>query len=348
MDILGFEKLIYHFDKIEKLRSGKLQFPVHATLSLGNYCNHRCLWCTAYEHQKDKANIIDSNALFGWLEGAEKRGLKAVGYVGNGEPTTFPGFDELMERVHAIGLQQGMFTNGYLLDRFEEHILNFMTYIRISLDAGSPAVHARMHDVSEDHFDRIVSNIISIVNKRRNSMPTVGVQFAVHQENVDNLYAAASLASKIGIDYFSVKPVFNRGSVGERIEKNNLTLKDLAPIVADIRREFEATGIKIYFRPHQVQAEEADHNLLEYDRCIAGFFNLNIYEDGQIIYCGPHRIPVGTLDTDLSTIEKNCLELSKKLDLSKCPGGCRYHPLNNLVYTVLNPEFAERFHINFL
>ena len=63
MDFLGFEKLLYHPERLQLLREGRPQFPLHLTISLGNYCNHKCLWCTAYEFQQTKANQIDKDEL---------------------------------------------------------------------------------------------------------------------------------------------------------------------------------------------------------------------------------------------------------------------------------------------
>ncbi|MCB2102253.1 MAG: radical SAM protein [Rhodobacterales bacterium] len=348
MDILGFEKLIYHVDRIDRLRRGEAQFPVHATLSLGNYCNHRCLWCTAYEYQQDKALLADYDAFVTWLTQAAERGLKAVGYVGNGEPTAYPKFGQLVRAVRGLGLDQGMFTNGYLLDRYMDDVLAAFTYVRISLDAGSPAVHAAMHDVPESHFPRIMDNVRAMVAGRKNGLPTVGIQYATHHRNLDDLLASAEMAAEIGVDYFSVKPVFNRGSVGERIDKNNLTFEDMTPVVAEARRRFERPDFQIYYRPHQILSEAADRNVLQYDRCVAGFFNVNVYEDGAVVYCGPHRIAVGTIHDAPEVIEQNARDLCDRLDLSKCPGGCRYHALNHLVDTVLNPDRAAPYHPNFL
>ena len=348
MDFLGFEKLIYHHEKIAKIGAGTPQFPVHATLSLGNYCNHRCLWCTAYEYQQAKAKQIDYDSILSWLTRAAGRGLKAVGYVGNGEPTAFKRFDELTREIGALGLQQGMFTNGYLLDRYEQEVLQHFTYIRISLDAGTTKTHAAMHDVSESHYEKIVENLRRLIAKREKGTPTVGIQFATHHENLGDLAACAKMAAEIGADYLSVKPVFNRGSVGERIEKNRLTHETLAPVVAEIRHDFERPDFRIFFRPFQVLSEEADRNILPYDRCVAGFFNLNVYEDRQLVYCGPHRISVGTIDDDLEEVEKRIMALSDKLDLSRCPAGCRYHAMNHLVDSVIHPERAAPYHPNFL
>ena len=51
-------------------------------------------------------------------------------------------FGELATKIGGLGLDQGIFTNGYLIDRFEDVLLEHFTYIRISLDAGSKEVHA--------------------------------------------------------------------------------------------------------------------------------------------------------------------------------------------------------------
>lgn len=347
VDLLGFEKILYHPEKLLRIARDQPQFPVLATVSLGNYCNHKCLWCTAYEAQLERAAMMDPDRLIDWLGRARERGLRAVGYVGNGEPTAHPRFGEIVRRVHALELEQGMFSNGLLIDRFEDDILAAFTYVRISLDAGSPRMHARMHVVGENQYERILGNVRRLVQRRAGGRPAIGIQFATHHENVADLAASCQQAAALGVDYFSVKPVFNRGSVGEMIDKNRLTLAELGPAVAALR-QYETAQFKIYFRPEQILNEAADRNLLRYDRCVAGFFNLGVYEDGSLTACGPHHVNVGTMADDLAAVEQRILAASHGFDLSRCPGGCRYHPLNHLVDTVLHPERAAPYHPNFL
>ncbi len=347
MDILGFDKLLYHHERIRKIGRGERAFPVHATVSLGNYCNHACLWCSVFEQQQKLATAMDADKLLDFLSRASAHGLKAVGYVGNGEPTAHPEFARIVEETARLGLEQGMFTNGALLHRYEDAVRAHFTYLRISLDAGSRAMHDRMHAV-QGHFERVIENVAGLIARREGGRPTVGIHYATHHENIGDLFESARLARDIGADYFSVKPVFNRGSVGERIEKNRLTFEDLAPVVAEARGAFESRDFRFYFRPFQIISEEADRNVLTYDRCVAGYFNVNVYEDESVVFCGPHHVPVGRMDDDLSDIESRIAELSPQLDLSRCPAGCRYHALNHLVDTVLQPARATEFHVNFL
>ncbi len=347
MHILGFEKLIYHYDKLEKIRQRKPQFPVHMTLSLGNYCNHKCLWCTVYAAQQNEAQQVDGTRLLTFLDNASKRGLRAVGYVGNGEPTAHKDFATIIKGANGLGLEQGMFTNAYLIDRYMDDILSWFTYLRVSLDAGTGETHDKTHDVN-GQFDKIIDNIGELVRRRENKTPSIGIQFAVHRINFGDLLEGARLARDIGVDYFSVKPVFNRGAVGVKLEKNDLTHAELAPLVAKAKEEFETPDFEIYFRPFQILSNEEERYIHPYDKCHAASFNLNVYEDGRLVGCGPHQVPVGTMEDDFDVIEQRILELSDKLDLSKCPAGCRYHALNHIVDTVLNDDRAAMYHKNFL
>ena len=89
--------------------------------------------------------------------------------------------------------------------------------------------------------------------------------------------------------------------------------------------------------------------MLAYKRCYAPIFGVNIYENGEIVGCGPHHVVVGNLDTDLDQLEKNILEASKKFDLIKCPAGCRYHAMNFLLHKIYNSDnYAETEHINLI
>lgn len=341
-------KLLHHPEHLVAIKQGIPVFPVHATVSLSNVCNHKCLWCTAYESQKEQYTILSASNLLHFLERAARKGLKAVTYVGNGEPTTYPNFGKLVTDLSIIGLEQGMFTNGYLLNQLTlEQIFHF-TWIRISLDAGSTTVHDSIHGIS-GHFDTIIGNIKRILSARKEIFPTVGVQYAVHQKNLNDLYTCARQMKELGVNYFSIKPVFNRGSVGQRIEENTLTLDSLLPIVECIKNDFESDNFLIFFRPQQILNHEQGHATIPYSLCGAGFFNISINEDGQIIYCGPHKTAIGKISDSTSTIEKEILKISATLDLRKCPPGCRYHPLNQLLHTIINPSLnSKSSHIRFI
>ncbi len=347
-NFLSFDKLIYHPEKLAGFKIDKNVFPLTATISLGNYCNHGCLWCSTAYWRQDDSNSIDFIKLTKWLKKAVKRGLKGVGYVGNGEPLAYKGFSKLVNFVGNLNLDQGIFTNGFLIDRFENELLDNFTYVRVSLDAGSKEIHSELHDAPSYHFKKIIKNIESLTKKRNNNAPTIGVQYATHQKNIDDLKNCAEICKDIGVDYLSVKPVFDRGSVHEKIEKNKITKLEINQKILDLKK-LESESFKILFREHQFESESVGYNVLSYDRCYAGYFGVNIYENGDITGCGPHHINVGDLDTKFSDLEKNIVKLSKSLDLKSCPAGCRYHPMNMLLHKLKNPNNSRKTeHINLI
>ena len=147
---------------------------------------------------------IDYKKLLDWMKLAKERGLKAVGYVGNGEPLAFKQFVQISNEINELGLDQGIFTNGYLIDRYIDQLLNFI-YVRISLDAGSNEIHSKLHAVPLNHFDKIKKNVELLVNRRNENSPSIGFQFATHQDNIDDLENAVILAKELGIEYLSIK-----------------------------------------------------------------------------------------------------------------------------------------------
>ena len=159
---LGFEKLIYHPEKIVGVKQRNNAFPISATISLGNFCNHACLWCSTAYWQQESSKTIDFNDLKNWLKKAQKKGLKSASYVGNGEPLAYKKFDKITSFCNSLKLDQGIFTNGYLMDRYFDNLIEHFTYVRISLDAGSSEIHSKLHKVSETHFPKILKNIKEI------------------------------------------------------------------------------------------------------------------------------------------------------------------------------------------
>ena len=137
-------------------------------------------------------------------------------------------------------------------------------------------------------------------------------------------------------DYLSVKPVFDRGTVKDKIARNSLTKKDFDDAVGKLSK-YRDENFKIFYRPQQIISESMEQNQLVYNRCYAPYLGVNIYEDGGIVGCGPHHIEVGNLDTPLDELEKNIIKASKSFDLVKCPAGCRYHAANYLVNQVIEP-----------
>lgn len=104
-------KLLYHGDRVKQwIRTGKTG-PVLAEISPTGYCNASCPWCSF--NGKKSNEKIRTDVLLATLSEMSALGLKAVNWTGGGEPSIHPDFGLLVGRAASLGLEQGIFTNGY-------------------------------------------------------------------------------------------------------------------------------------------------------------------------------------------------------------------------------------------
>ena len=226
MNILGFEKLLYHPEKLSKIRDDKHQFPVHATISLGNYCNHKCLWCSAYEYQLEKDNQINIELLLDWLQRASGRGLKAVGYVGNGEP---------LDHLTAISL-------------FTDHIKkqNYPNPVIVSPDLGSVKRVRKIADLLDLPFA-----ILDKVRKKPNVVTKVNLLGDVRgktailiDDMIDTGHTICAAIKKIiqedieKIYVYSTHPVFSKPAPGNifKLGISEMVVTDVIPITKNYKK----------------------------------------------------------------------------------------------------------------
>ena len=86
--------------KIEQLKNSGDTTPIHITVGLTNFCNHKCPWCYINWNQSGQQNkrsgtinrpppkpIQADLKIIEALKEAKEMGLKAITIVGDGEPT---------------------------------------------------------------------------------------------------------------------------------------------------------------------------------------------------------------------------------------------------------------------
>lgn len=120
-------KLLRHGARVDEwLQTGRTR-PVLAEVSPTGYCNAKCEWCFfADKHSKER---ISTDVMMRTLRDMAAAGLKAVNWTGGGEPSIHPDFELFVAEAHRLGLEQGIFTNGYRELPHQE----FFSWIRISV-----------------------------------------------------------------------------------------------------------------------------------------------------------------------------------------------------------------------
>ena len=359
-------KVFHHSDRVHELATTGDTRPVHMTIGLTNYCNHKCSWCYINWHQAGKLSQRSGNneqhsekaVNAGWrlieaVGEAHQIGLKAVTIVGDGEPTMHPRFVEMLDALGKLGIDIGIFTNmSTHKPETLEALIKHCFFLRCSIDAARPEVHAQMHGT--DDFDRVIANLRTVVARRGAARtPVIGVQYVVNHHNVTDLPYAAEFYRDIGTDYLTIKPAY-KNELNPAHEENEVKPADALRYMQQAKR-FESDRFKVYAKVPQFleTLQFKTNDARYYKKCLATPLSPYLDEDGKVEMCGNLKgrgFTMGNIHTssfqDIWTSEqrKECIA---KIDLHKCPSGCKLDPLNKVLWDALYPDDA-RVHKNFV
>lgn len=113
-------KMFHHQEAMAKLRNGRGQ-PITTHIMLTDVCNHKCSFCSVQAREGDSLAFPD---VLGYLEILQHRGLKSVILSGGGNPILYKckqtgkNFNDVVDAIHARGLEIGLITNGMPLRRW--------------------------------------------------------------------------------------------------------------------------------------------------------------------------------------------------------------------------------------
>ncbi len=225
--------------------------PLSINLDLTTACNFRCTHCIDWDilntkHKHGDEELRDSIRLMA------ERGLRSVILIGGGEPTLYPKFPAFVAFLKELDLQVAIVSNGSrgeLLADAAEH-LSKGDWIRLSLDSGSNDLFAKMHLPTNRKcdLDSICAHVPAI--KARNPAVRLGFSYIIVwggaardgeqiYENIHEIVMAAERAKNAGFDYIAFKPVLERQPDGAEVMDPSSSEKELAGVVARIRREVD-------------------------------------------------------------------------------------------------------------
>lgn len=198
--------------------------PVTAHLVPTLRCNHRCYFCTYGgakgstnpngdvrpvanpDDRHDKQLDMPFGLLDSTLMQLKDLGVKGVIFTGGGEPTLYKKLPEAMLRCKERGMDCSLNTNGHsLTQELIDKILEAdPTYIRISLNAGTPEVQRLITGVND--FEQVLDNLKCLLKQVHLSgkKTTVGVAFAVEIVNIFDIEPLVQKVSAISKELTSL------------------------------------------------------------------------------------------------------------------------------------------------
>ena len=340
-------KLLFHTKSINNWLQGDNVYPILVEFDLTNRCNHKCDFCT-FDYIKDRSTI-DMTIVTKTLDEFSKYGVKAINWTGGGEPLLHKDFSKIVTYANSLGIDQGLFTNGSLLNKENsEAILKTHSWIRISIDAGTKETYKNIRKV--DDFDLVLNKIQELITlkKKMNSTTSIGIGFVITPENFIEMWDFAKLIRTLYVDYGQYKPCIKNFNSKEQID-SNWWYNDIIPILEDICRCTPKAVVNFYKLNDLIESNFDK----KYKECYGHIFCPCIGATGDVWVCthlrGIDGYSFGNLNEqsfeEIWTSSKR-QEVIKKINLDICQFCCKNNEINKILYQIKNPN--KETHYNFL
>ncbi|MBI5827170.1 MAG: radical SAM protein [Deltaproteobacteria bacterium] len=346
-------KLMFHVGRVNDWLNGALVYPIYMEISPVGSCNHRCTYC-ALDYMEYRPRRLDKDLLNKRLDEMSSLGLRSVMYAGEGEPLLHRDIGEIINHTKKAGMDVAVTSNGVLFGaRLMEACLPSITWIKISINAGSKETYARVHGCREEDFSTVLRNVSAAVKRRASEgIPaTIGMQMILLPENAHEALDLAKTAKEIGADYIVIKSYSQHPRSITRLYEGLKYGEYL-----HLRDELEGLSsydFKVIFRVNAMKKLDDDGR--GYERCLALPFWSYIDSGGGVwgcsAYLGDERFLFGNInDNTFEEIwsgakRKKAMEfVANDLDTGECRRNCRMDEVNRYLWELKHPGR----HVNFI
>jgi len=251
-DLYSQAKPVYWLDRLATLRTGVAPVPVHVQMVLSDLCNQDCGFC-AYRMTSGLSNelfpqgtrrnpqrMITTEKAREIIDDCAQLGVRAIQFTGGGEPTVHPDHLALFAHAQALGISTALVTNGVALDTLHPAV-HAMSWIRVSVDAGTPETYARTRRVAPRHWATVWDKVHDLVQR---CTGTVSVGFVVTPENFRELPAACDLALSARVANVRVGAVFSADGAAHY----GALLPEIRAVLADTRARYGDLVVDLFDR----------------------------------------------------------------------------------------------------
>lgn len=347
---LDSHKLMYHVPTLNQWLEGREIFPIYVELGLYGGCNHRCVFC-AFDYLKYKPGRLKESCFKKFLSEAAKGGVKAILFSGEGEPLLHPKAAELIAFAKKKKIDVALSTNGVFLDRLtSQKILPYLSWIRVSLNAGSAKDYALIHGTSAQDFQTVLDNLKNAVSiKKKNKYSCViGVQLILLPDNSKEVFNLARRLREIGVDYLAVKP-FSRHPLSINNAYTDIYRENY--IFRNKLKKYTNEDFEVIFRQYAFDKIDAAK---PYKRCLGFDFISHITSSGDVVPCnafvGKKEFVLGNIcKSSLSDILKSrkrkaiLNKINRDWDINKCRKSCRLDEINSYLWDLKHQVYHHNF-----
>lgn len=279
-DLYSQAKPVYWLDRLASLRAGIAPAPVHVQLVLSDLCNQDCGFC-AYRMTSGLSNelfpqgtrrnpqrMIPTSKAREIIDDCAALGVRAIQFTGGGEPTVHPDHLALFAHAQSLGIATALVTNSVALDATHPAV-HAMSWIRVSVDAGTPQTYARTRRVAPRHWAAAWDKVTELALR---CTGTVSVGFVVTPENFRELPLACEMAQRAGVANVRVGAVFSSEGAGYY----GSWLPQIRAVLADARARFGDLVVDLFDR--RIADLDAGHPTEK----LCGYQHLSTYIGGDL------------------------------------------------------------------
>jgi len=353
--LIDKHKLYWHLDRVKQWQEERIIPAIYIEVSPVAFCNHKCLFC-GLDFAMQKKIQLETEIFCERLKEMGNLGTRSIMFAGEGEPLLHKDFPKLVRTAKNSGIDVSITTNGSM-GNYElwKEILPYLTWIRFSVDAGTSKTYARVHNVPESYFGKTINSIKESIKIKKDYHldVTIGVQFLMVKENLQDTEDAIKLFSRLETDYLSLKPYSLHPQMIDK--KDIIYTKEIVQYVEDIINKYkEKNKMDIIFRKDAM--EKYMNKEKKFNHCRALPFWGYISSKGDFYTCsvflGDERFKIGNIyNENMQSIMNGKLRKNsiiygeKELDIEgQCRSNCRMARINEFL------EFLESKpkHINFI
>ena len=268
-------------------------------------------------------------------------GVKEVAVTGGGDPLcNIPATLCCLKEAKKYGMDTGIYTNGYFLDRCAKELLKTKpNFIRISVYGVNPSAFSKYTQKEAKNYEKIIENIEQLV-KMRDAMKSetrillsmlVTPELTGQPEEFFNFLKYFDSNTLNSLDGIRLTPLIHYENKNQQISKEYLnTFFD----AVDERKVTCPTPPIVIFR-HRLQLYEEK----KYKGCEGSHLYAEVGPDGGMYFCCEHNLKpsfcIGNLMTEsVEEIWKRQTEHRKCINTAQCPAVCKPHEYNNFIYQV--------------
>ncbi len=349
--VMDGHKLMWHPGRVADWLDRKRIAPIYIDMGITQTCNIQCKYCY-YSVPENRTNqIIPTESLITFLKDAAEIGVKAIGFLGDGEPMVHSGVYEAVIEGAKAGLDMALSTNGLIMkdDKLKE-FLESLTWIRFNLSAATPEKYAEVMGTKPEMFNKVIKNLKKCISlkKQYNLKTTIGLQMVLIEECAGDIVPFAKLGKDLGVDYAVIKQCSESDN-----HKLNLSNKDYQKFELLLREAMSYSDDKYNMIVKWKKMLKSD--VKKYDRCLGCEFLPQISGNGDVYNCGNFfgnkEYYIGNIteqsfkDIVFGERYKTVMEKVKNnTDVhAACGTKCRQNEINEFLWKIIHPPEHTNF-----